>query len=106
MNFNVKKVPIFGNDLSRGLGKLAGAPTQQRNQPQFLITDIGRKRLHSMENMSGPELQVLQVLAVRNHPISAWEILNATQGQIDTPTLKVALSELRGKHCIQNIEGA
>ena len=95
MSFNLNKVPVVGKMMGGNQGH-----GQRASTPMYQITDIGRKRLHGMAS-SGPELVVLQILAMRSYPISSYEILNAAQGQIDKDTLRVALTNLLGNSCVQ-----
>lgn len=102
MAIDAAKIPFIGNDIKRYANKVAGNPPRPgAGKARFGITDIGRKRLHSMEDMSGQELTVLQLLAKKNYPISGWEILNNLNGQMDQATLQVTMSELIGKQCVQ-----
>jgi hypothetical protein len=105
MSFDVRKIPVIGKPLDKGIGGVTGGRQQRHGAIQYQITDIGRKRMHSMENMSGPELAVLQALSMRPYPITGWELLNAMQGQMDAPTLKVVLGSLiNDKKCVQKLE--
>ncbi len=102
---DIRKIPVIGKPLGKGVGTLTGGQQQRHGAIQYQITDNGRKRLHNMENMSGPELQVLQALAMRPYPITGVELLNAMQGQMDAPTLKAVLGSLiNDKRCVQKLE--
>lgn len=103
---DVRKLPVLGKPIGRGLGNITGGQQPRHGSPQYQLTDIGRKRLHSIENMSGPELAVLRVLAMRPYPMTGWEILNGMEGQMDAATLKSVLSSLiNDKKCVQRLEG-
>lgn len=95
MSFNLNKVPVVGKMMGGSHNQ-----GQRASTPMYQITDIGRKRLHGMAS-SGPELVVLQILAMRSYPISSYEILNAAGGQMDKDTLRVALTNLLGNNCVQ-----
>lgn len=95
MAFDLKKIPA----VKRAIGN----QTTNRSAVMYQITDIGRKRLHGMAE-AGPALMVLQVLATKSYPVTAYEILNDLQGQIDKDTLRVALSRLITTSAIQRLD--
>jgi hypothetical protein len=95
MSFDLKKVPVVKRVMEN-------QTTTTRTAHMYQITDIGRKRLDGMAE-AGPSLMALQILATKTYPISAYEILNDLQGQMDKETLRVALIQLISHNCIQKI---